>query len=45
MYLTPNPAKTRTVLENAAVAIIHDSANFYSSTQKDDLMDFLNTLT
>jgi len=44
VYLTSNPEVTRAVIEEAALRVAPDSAEYYSTMEKADLMAFLDNL-
>ncbi len=44
VYLTSNPEVTRKAIETVASQTVPDSADYYSETEKQSLMDYLETL-
>lgn len=44
VYLTSNPEVTRKAIENIASKTVPESANYYSTEEKQSLMEFLDTL-
>lgn len=44
VYLTSNPEVTRKAIEKIASQTVPESSNYYTETEKQSLMDYLETL-